>query len=210
MTTKEELEKEEQEKKDRRRNIFLIIIFLFLLFLSSFGITYSMYKGDSGGNHEIVTDKIIFTYSDVDRGGNGIYIENALPIPDATGKKLAGSKEYFDFSINATSKKTNIKYQLLIRKNSVSTLSNNNVRVYLASLNGSYEHELVLEGFDELETTTIDGTKYYVLYEKVLTKGIENYSDFYRLRMWIKEDAINYDNKIFSINVDVNATQVGE
>ena len=210
MTTKEELEKEEQEKKDRRRNIFLIIIFLFLLFLSSFGITYSMYKGDSGGNQELVTDKIIFTYSDVDRGGNGIYIENALPIPDATGKKLAGSKEYFDFSINATSKKTNIKYQLLIRKNSVSTLSNNNVRVYLASLNGSYEHELVLEGFDELETTTIDGTKYYVLYEKVLTKGIENHSDFYRLRMWIKEDAINYDNKIFSINVDVNATQVGE
>ena len=122
--------KEEKENKDNRRNIFLIIIFLFLLFLSSFGLTYSIYKGDSGDNNEIITDKIIFTYSDVDRGGSGIYLDNTIPLADAIGKKLTGAKQYFDFNINATSKKTRVKYQLLIRKNSTSTLGNENVRIY--------------------------------------------------------------------------------
>lgn len=210
MTTKEELEKEAQEKKERRRNIFLIIVFLFLLFLSSFGITYSIYKGDSGGNNQIITDKIIFSYSDVDRSGSGIDINNALPISDSVGKKLTGTKEYFDFSINATSKQSNIRYQLLVRKNDVSTLSNNKVRIYLTALNGNYEQELVLKDFSDLSTTKVDGTDYYVLYEKTLNKGIENYSDYYRLRMWVKETATNYDNQMFSINVDVNAIQVGD
>lgn len=212
MTTEEEKlkEKEEQEKKERRRNLFLIIVFMFLLFLSSFGITYSIYKGDSGRNNEIVTDKIIFTYSDVDKSGSGIFIENALPTSDDIGKKLIGTKEYFDFNINATSKKTNIKYQVLVKKNSVSSLSNNNVRIYLTSLNGTYEQELVLKTFNELNTTTIGNNDYYILYEKILNKGIDNYSDYYRLRMWVKDDAINYEDKIFSINVDVNAVGVGE
>ena len=212
MTTEEEKlkEKEEQEKKERRRNVILIIIFMFLLFLSSFGITYSVYKGDSGGNNEIITDKIIFSYSDVDRAGSGIYIENAMPTTDEVGKKLIGSKEYFDFNINATSKRTDIKYQLLIRKNDVSTLSNNDVRIYLTSLNGTYEQELLLMYFSDLATTTIDGTDYYVLYEKILNKGIDNYSDYYRLRMWVKEDAVNYEDKVFSINVDVSAIGVEE
>lgn len=210
MTPEEIKEKEEHEKKERRRNIFLIIIFMFLLFLSSFGITYSVYKGDSGGNNEIITDKIIFSYSDVDRAGSGIYIDNALPISDEVGKKLIGSKEYFDFNINATSKRTDIKYQLLVKKNNESTLSNNDVRIYLTSLNGTYEQGIVLNNFSDLTTTEVDGTTYYVLYEKVLNKGIDNYSDYYRLRMWVKEDAVDYDNKMFSINVDVKAIGVNE
>lgn len=203
-------EKEEQDKKERRRNLFLIIVFMFLLFLSSFGITYSIYKGDSGGNNQIITDKIIFTYSDVDRAGSGIYIEDAVPITDKVGKKLTGTKEYFDFNINATSKQTDIKYQVLVRKNSESTLDNSDVRIYLTSLNGTYEEELVLKTFSDLKTTTVDHTEYYVLYEKVLNKGIDNYSDYYRLRMWVKDDAINYDYKTFSINVDVSAIGVSE
>ena len=213
MTTEEEKlkqEKEEQEKKERRRNIILIIIFMFLLFLSSFGITYSVYKGDSGGNNEIITDKIIFSYSDVDRAGSGIYIENAVPISDEVGKKLTGTKEYFDFNINATSKRTDIKYQLLVRKNDTSTLNNKDVRVYLTSLNGTYEQELVLKTFSDLPIVTVDNTEYYVLYEKVLNKGIDNYSDYFRLRMWVKEDAVDYDYKMFSINVDVSAIGVNE
>ena len=215
MTTKEEKEKLEQEKleqekRDRRRNVFLILICIFLLFVASFGITYSIYKGDSGGNTEIITDKIIFSYSDVNRSGSGINIENAYPMSDTIGKKLTGTNEYFDFNINATSKNTNIKYQLLVRKNSNSTLNNNSVRIYLTGITGSYEQELVLKTFSDLETVNVNGTDYYLLYEKVLNKGIDNYSDYFRLRMWIKDNAEDYQNKAFSINVDVNAVQVGD
>lgn len=214
--TDEELEKkklEEQEKienENRKRYFFFVLIFLIILFFSTFGITVSYYKGTPGDDNTIITDKIIFTYSDVDKGGNGIDIRNAVPISDTQGKMLVGKGKVFDFSITATSKKTNILYKLLVRKDDISTLSNENLKIYLTSTYGGYESSLVLTTFDKLKEETIDGTKYYVLYEKQLDKGIENYSDSYRLRMWVKEDATNYEDKIFALKVDVTAVQVGD
>lgn len=207
----EELRKEESERKiNRIRYIIFILLFLVLLFFATFGITVSIYKGDSGENQEIITDKIIFSYSDVDKGGNGINIRNATPISDAQGKVLVGSGRYFDFSVTATSKNTNILYKLLIRKDQTSTLSNSNVRIYLVSLNENVERQLVLTDFNNLKQVKIDGVDYYVLYERTLDKGIDNYSDYYRLRMWVKEDAVDYEDKIFSLKVDVEAEQVGD
>ena len=156
------------------------------------------------------TDQIIFTYSDVDKSGNGINLVNAMPMADSKGKMLTGTGNYFDFSVTATSKKANLLYKILINKDVASTLANKNVRIYLTSVSGSYESELILTTFDSLEKTTINGTEYYVLYQKQLNKGINNYSDFYRLRMWVKEDATDYNDKMFMLKVDVVAEQVGD
>ena len=203
-----ELEREQDEDDNKTRRIVYFIIFIVLLFFSTFGITYSIYKGDTD-NQEIVTDKIIFSYSDVNKGGSGINITNAIPISDAAGRVLTGSGQYFDFSITATSKNTDIDYKLLVRKNDISTLPNTELRIYLTKLTGSFEEELVLDDFSNLRREAIDGINYYVLYEKTLNKGIEDYSDFYRLRMWVKEGSTNFDSKIFSLNVDVHAVQGG-
>ena len=207
-----ELEKEEDEKENNhRRRIVFLLLFLVLLFFATFGITYTLYKGDSGENeHEVITDKIIFTYSDVDRAGSGIYLKDALPTSDLIGKNMLGTNQYFDFYVTATSKKSRIKYKLLALKGDDSTIPNGDIRIYLTALYGTQERELLLTDFSNLRQERINGTDYYVLYEKTLDKGIEDYSDSYRLRMWIKEGAENYELKRFSLKVDVTAEQVGD
>ena len=202
---------EKDDKENRRKRIWFLLLFLLLLFFATFGITYTLYKGDNGGNgSEIITDQIIFTYSDVDKTGNGIYIKEADPISDNVGKNMLGTEQYFDFSVTATSKSSKLHYKLLIKKGDDSTLSNDSVRIYLTSLTGNLEKQVILDTFSNLKKEKIDGQEYYVLYEKDLDKGISNYSDLYRLRMWVKEDAQDYDLKRFSLKVDVQAVQVGE
>lgn len=98
----------ENKDNDKEKTILYyfpyLLIFTILLFFSVFGITYSIYKGDLDDN-EITTDHIVFTYSDVDKVGNGIYLKNAVSISDRQGKMMVGSKQYFDFFVTATTKK---------------------------------------------------------------------------------------------------------
>jgi len=75
---------------------------------------------------------------------------------------------------------------------------------------GSYEEELVLDNFSNLKQINLKDKNYYVLYEKVLSNGLVNYNDSYRLRMWVDKNATDYENKKFSIKVDVHAEQVEE
>lgn len=202
-----DIEKEEFESDDDnyRRYVLYFLLFVILLFFSVFSITFSFYKGDNGENSEIITDQIIFTYSDVDQIGNGINIKDAMPISDDIGKALIGRNQYFDFHITSSTGNHKVLYQLLVNKNQSSTLSNDNVRIYLTNVYGSYENQLVLTNFSELKKKKLNNNTYYVLYEKVLPKKLVNYSDSYRLRMWVKEDAKNYSNQIFSIKIDAYA-----
>ncbi len=59
-----ELEKEEDEKEsNHRRRIVFLLLFLVLLFFATFGITYTLYTGESVENeHEVITYEIIFPY----------------------------------------------------------------------------------------------------------------------------------------------------
>ena len=201
---------QEEYNQNRRKNVLIIFLFLFLFFFSLFGLTYSINKGNGNAPIEIDTGEIIFSYSDADHAGNGINIRDAVPIPDSNGKTLLGNGQYFDFSVTATSKKKDIAYQILAKKLELSTLKNSQLRIYLVSLTGNYEEEVMLKDFSELETRVVNGVEYYLLYEKKLTKGIENHSDFYRLRMWVKDGTEDFFNKTFAIRVVAHAVQVGE
>lgn len=210
FVNKQEKEEFESDKDNYKQYIPYLLLFIILLFFSVFSITFSIYKGDNGENSEIITDQIIFTYSDVDQVGNGINIKDAIPITDEVGKALVGRNQYFDFNITSSTGNHKVLYQLLVNKNQASTLSNENVRIYLTSMQGSYENQLVLTNFSDLKKKTINDNTYYVLYEKVLPEKLVNYSDSYRLRMWVKENAIDYFNQTFSIKIDAYAEQVEE
>ncbi len=197
-----------QQKYSRSHYWIYLLIFTTLLFFCVFGITYSVYYGEGNDDNIIDTSQIIFTYSDVGQAGNGILLEDAVPISDELGKMMVGTHQYFDFSVTASTKNANLLYKILIHKDQNSTLNDENVRLYLTQLMGSYEEEKVLIPFSELETETIHNKDYYVLYEKKLGKDLNNYSDSYRLRMWIKEDAKDYEEQYFSIKIDVYAYQV--
>ena len=205
------MDEKEQNQVEKRKKSYWPYLFLLaiLLFFCVFGITYSIYFEDQG-NQELNTGKIVFTYSDVAQVGNGILLENAFPTSDAIGKAMIGTKQYFDFFITATTDKSNLLYQILVNKDELSTLADNNVRIYLTQVMGSYEQEKVLCDFSDLVIKTIENKEYYVLYETVLKKGLKDYMDSYRLRMWVKEDAYNYEQKFFSIKIDVAASQVKE
>lgn len=200
---------QKNNSSDKNRYIIYLLLFVILTFFCVFGITYSIYKPDSG-NQEIETGNIVFSYSDVGQSGNGILLKNALPISDEYGKVMVGSNQYFDFSITASTKSANVHYKLLLAKDEISTLDNNNVRIYLTQLFGGYEKELVISNFSELKKEVINSKTYYVIYEKTLDEKLENYSDVFRLRMWLKEDATDYYNQTFSLKVDVYAYQVEE
>lgn len=207
----EEMNKEldsDQEQESKRRYWPYLFLFAILLFFCVFGITYSIYYGEEDPDHEIDTGQIVFTYSDVGQAGNGILLEDAMPISDAVGKSMVGTNQYFDFYITATTDNVNILYKLLVNKSQKSTLDNSNVRLYLTQVMGSYEQEKVLTDFSDLRLENINKKDYYVLYEKELEKGLKDYNESYRLRMWIKENARNYENKFFSIKIDVYAYQV--
>lgn len=210
MSQVETLEEEEEKKNNKVKGFLIALFILVLLFFATFGITLSYYKGKKPDDNQIITDKIIFNYSDVNGGGRGINITNAAPITDAQGKKLIGTNEYFDFSITATSKNTNVLYKILIDKDETSTLDNSSVRIYLTRTSGNYESDVVLTDFSSLKQEKINDKNYYVLYEKTLNKGIENYSEAYRLRMWVKENTLDSDSKKFALKVDVHAVQVGD
>lgn len=207
MNNNNDINIQSSDTNEKHKYLIYLFIFVVLLFFCVFGITYSIYKPESNDS-EIETGNIVFTYSDVGQAGNGIILKNAMPISDEYGKVMVGSNQYFDFSITATTKNTNLHYKLLLAKDDVSTLSDQNVRVYLTQLLGGYENELILSDFSNLETEVIKDKTYYVIYEKILDKKLDNYSDIFRFRMWVKEDAINYYDQTFSLKVDVYAYQM--
>lgn len=196
----------EEEHKFKDKYWIYFLIFVVLLFFCIFSLTYSVYIRYNGENG-IEIGEIIFTYSDVNKAGSGISLENAVPMSDAIGKALINNKEYFDFSIT-TSTDSKILYKLLANKSDLSTLDNDKVRVYLTSTMGGYESELLLTNFSDLKEETINNKTYYVLYEKVLDKGLKDYSDSFRLRMWVADGSRDYEDRFFSIKVDVSASQI--
>lgn len=198
-----------QEEKNKKRYWPYLFFLALLLFFCVFGITYSIYYGNNE-EQEINTGQIIFSYSEVGQASNGIILEDAYPTIDLVGKAMVGRNQYFDFSVTASTPKTNLLYKILIKKDEQSTLSDNQVRIYLTEVMGSYEQEVLISDFSDLTLETINKNQYYVLYEKILDKNLKDYSDSYRLRMWIKDTAQNYEQQFFSVRVDVQAYQIKE
>ncbi len=199
-----------EETNSKKRYFLYFFFFTILLFFCVFGISYSVYYGDSGGPQDVETENILFTYSDVNQAGNGIQIKNASPIPDSIGKSMVKTGEYFDFYITATTTKSDLFYQILIRKDELSTLADSDVKLYLTQVMGGMEQDVVLHKVSELKQVEVEKQQYYVLYEKTLFGPLDNHHDSYRLRMWVAEDAIGYEDKKFAIKVDVSAYQVEE
>lgn len=196
-----------QEEGDKKRYWPYLFLLALLLFFCIFGITYSIYYGNNE-DQEVSTGQIIFSYSDVGQASNGIILEDAYPTMDAVGKAMVGKGQYFDFFVTASTTKTNLLYKILLNKDEQSTLSDSKVRIYLTKVMGGYEEEVFFGDFSDLTLENINKKQYYVLYEKVLDKNLKDYSDSYRLRMWIKDNSENYEQQFFSIKVDVQAYQV--
>lgn len=202
-------------EKGRKKELVLSICAVMILMVAVVGISYAVFTFSKNGTVEntITTGTITFTYTS---DTNGITLQNAQPITDATGKVLqatdAGNgvvQGYFDFTV-AAAMNGNIPINYEISSTYDSTVSNlldpQYVKVYLTD-GGSTE--VPITGFDstvptysQLPTATI-ATDSKKLYSGVFT---ESSSKKFRLRIWVAENyATNDVAKTFKMKVNVNA-----
>jgi len=205
-------------KQSKVNMIAILLLFLSLTFIF-IGISYSIftYFGEGLTNNVIETGRVVFSYSDADGGGNGILIEDAVPISDDVGKHLSGKGEYFDFSVTASTTTTDLVYEIAALKNDESTLDEKYVKIYLTEVNGIDEVETSLTvdddvvTYNELNTTTNPLLKGKTIYYGTVKAGEVAYGQNFRLRMWVSvPDEVNFDynevnDKMFSVKVNVAA-----
>lgn len=209
-------------KKSKFNFIAVILLFLSLICLF-FGISVAIftYFGEGMTNNVIETGKVVFSYSDANGGSNGIFIENAFPIPDSMGKILSGEGEYFDFSVTATTTNSDLAYEIVVNKSVESTLDPKYVKVYLTTFEGNNEKETPLTAlstgvntYENLEATTNPLLTGKTIYYGNVQAGEVAYGRKFRLRMWVAEpNDINFDydqvnEKYFSVKVNVAASSI--
>lgn len=190
--------------------VFFCLVGILLVLIIS-GIAFSII--DSGNNKPIKIDpNIVFKYSDVNGSGPGILISNMAATPDEVGKKLNGNNQYFDFTVSGDLKNNAAKYSILLKKDDISTLSDDSVKVYLTKIDGVLENDILSTPYlySDLKSIKVEDEDYKVIYEKTYNDLTTNFSDSYRLRMWIKIDAEDYYGKDYSLKVSVMAEGLGE
>ncbi len=206
-------------RKNKVNIVCAILLFLSLIFIFS-GISYSIfsYLGSGMTNNVIQTGRIIFSYSDAVGNGNGIFIENAVPVSDQVGKMLAGTDEYFDFSVFASLTSNNLAYEISVVKDEESTLDEQYVKIYLTTLEGNSESETSFTSpnanvitYADLPDTNNPSLTGKTIYLGNVQAGEIAYGKSFRLRMWVKdpeEEDFDYslvNDKYFSVKVNVAA-----
>lgn len=206
--------------KNKNKELILIVLGMILIISITIGITYSIFNYTKEGLKEntITTGTIEFLYTEVDKQGAGISIENAYPMSDSLGKTQTASNEVFNFKVTSELVgEIDIPYEITARKKNTSTLDEDAVRIYLTEVIGDKEKELLLDNYGNLtqsskvaENIAVEKT----IYEGLVPTGSTNYEKNFRLRMWI-DDSIKftqnedgtypYNNKEFIITVNVYA-----
>ena len=205
-------------KVNKSKQILFTIFGILGLIVIMIGTTYAVFTYTKLGTTDniVTTGTLKFLYTENSAGGTGINISEAEPISDTRGKELVGDNNIFDFKVEGTNTGSEvIPYEVTLRKKDTSTMSEENVKVYLT---------------DETETTDIvEPTLYSKLVqtnidvgsniEKTLYKGevagnTNNYLKTFRLRMWIDESSnqndINGKSFTTTVNVYSNAKVISE
>ena len=151
--------------------------------------------------------------------GNQVTLTNAFPMSDEEGKSQTGTNNMFEFQITATTKGAPISYEIYLTKEESSTLSEQVVKTYLTKVNGEEETAVLdtrnqreINLYSELgESSLVSQGK--TLYQETIPASQATYSQTFRYRMWIDEDASQmqdgewiYNGKSFSVKVNVYAS----
>ncbi len=191
----------------RKKELGLMIIGLIFLLIAITGIAYAAFSYSKAGEkvNTITTGVMVMSYTE---SSNVISITNALPTTDATGKKLSKSGEYFDFSVASTIEgQALISYEIGVKKQSGSTMADNNIKLYLTEKNSDGTETEVTAPRVYREETSANSYTGRPVDEMSLYTGTtsSNVTKNYRLRMWVNE---NYnpqgDGGSLSFKVKVN------
>lgn len=202
----------------KNKKLLLLVLLLLITISVVGGISVAVFTfvGEGNTNNIIETGKISFSYSDALQKGNGIYIEEAVPLKDSEGVLLSNENEYFDFSVTASTTSTDMGYEIVVRKEDGSTLDDDKVKIYLTELDGGVEKAVplmsgVIPTYNELKNTTNSLLTGKTVYFGSVKAGEVAYGKRFRLRMWIKypeNDEFSYEDlysKTYKVRVNVAA-----
>ena len=194
------------EENSASKRLLLSVLAVAILIVAAIGLSFAAYAASSNSKkvNALTTGTIMVSYTQPD---NAIYIDNALPMSDEQGKALTGPNKTFDFvvSTGATNALT-VPYEISITKTQTSTLTDEEVKVYLTKEGKDVAGPIKLS---ELKESTIrPGSK--VLYETkdVYEKtGEDARTTNYVLRMWIDKDTSidNGTSKEYKLKVNVDS-----
>ena len=200
----------------KKKNLIIVALLLSLItILLGVSTAVFFYLGRGTTNNVIETGRIIFSYSETEFGvdGDNIDIVDALPTPDATGKIMAGTHEYFDFNVSASTTATDLAYEVVVKKQDGSTIPEDLIKIYLTELSGATEVETpitkgtVTPTFAELADSSNSLIEGKTVYYGTVKAGEVAYGKKFRLRMWISDqaDLTEIDNMKFTVKVNVAA-----
>ncbi len=200
----------QENKSNSSKFIFISVILVTILVILVLCLSFTAFKkatsedgtnpsNDSNGNGGI-NSKISMTYTE---NMNGISIQDALPTSDEVGKHLNGKGEYFDFTIKSNVVNSSITYEIAAIKDKSSTISDDSIKLYLEKQNsGTYEQVMEPTIFKSItKRSKIGSPKGSMVLYKLNRK--KSGTDNYRLRMWIKEDAVVEMDKSYTVKVNV-------
>ncbi len=177
---------------NKKKYIVLTIVSVLAFILITIGVTYSFfsYIGQGSTENTVESGSINFIYEEVNKNGNGISITDAMPIPDSEGKE---SNNYFDFKVTSSTGTTiAIPYEITARVSEGSDNLADYVKLYLTKVNGNSEQQVALSIYDDLNDSTNTLASQFgdkTLYTDEIPVGASNYTENYRLRMWLNNDS---------------------
>lgn len=201
----------EQIDKNYSQKIFISLLLVTLLVIIVISFSFAAFvKTESGIKNTIKSGEISMNYLEKT---NGISIENALPTSDEKGKAQLGENEYFDFIVNSKLVgDMKAIYEIAAIKDSTSTIPDNEIRLYLEKeKSGTYTKVMKPKNFIPTSKETAIGTpKGAMVLKRVIKKrGKKNkyrvveYSDNYRLKMWLGENATIGTNKTYTVKINI-------
>ncbi|MGN1029249.1 MAG: hypothetical protein ACI4P7_04095, partial [Bacilli bacterium] len=164
--------------KTRKLSISLFVIALIFLVA---GVSFAFFNANLKGNYDhelVVGQNLIFRYNEI---GEGIKLTNDDELTDEEG---INSSNYFEFEVSLQSEvETSIGYYIYITKDASSTLSDNNIKLYLTDQeDNTISNIRTISSLAKHET---EENSYY-LYSKIITSNNNiTITDKYRLRVWL-------------------------
>lgn len=202
------------------KQLILSILGISILIVAVVGISYAVFATTLSGTKEntISTGTILMSYTEAT---NGINITNAMPISDTDGKKLTGVNNVFDFTVSAEiAGVTTINYEVVAEKDKVDgvAINDSEVRLYLQKQSsGSYADTSITETPKPFTPTSVTSSLGSPAGSMLLYSGsfsnststTNNYSDNFRLRMWLGSNSVvDGTSRAFKIKVNVYAKAV--
>ncbi len=197
------------KNNNKSKQILFSVFGILSLLIITIGVTYAVFSYTKEGTTDniVTTGTLKFLYTENNTNGNGISITEAEPISDTKGKELVGDNNVFDFKVEGTNTGSEvIPYEVTLRKKATSTMSEDNIKVYLQD--GTDQTELLTPTlYSKLVQTTTDvgNNVEKSIYKGEVLGNTNNYLKTFRLKMWLDESSNQNDinGKSFTATVNV-------